>query len=307
MSRLARSILASCLLVAAYGPIRLARADTPADVKDPVFSDYSLETDVGVYSDRRTRGVSDTFDRPGAQIEWTLAHASGLVGVVELGTVSKNEFLNGAGNTVLFAGGYRFGNPDGWHFGIGAAEELFPGARFSEPTGLSFGVDSATGNFTAIPVGFQQANFNTTYGLLEVGWGAIQGRIAQIWSPNYRGLNTGSVCPSFADPNAQLNCFLAGNRNTQGSFLFDVDYKQSIAPRTDLTLHVGYQRVKNFPQLNYPDFAIGVLYHRWNFDFSAQFTTARTKEADLFEVISSSGTVRQADSNALVLGISRKF
>ena len=31
---------------------------------------------------------------------------------------------------MTLAGGYRFGDPEGWHFGVGLATELFPGAQF---------------------------------------------------------------------------------------------------------------------------------------------------------------------------------
>jgi len=87
-------------------------------------------------TDQRTRGISDSLLRPGAKLSIQAAHESGLIGLVEAATVSKKQFQGSNGLALTVAGGYRFGDPDAWHFGVGMAAEVLPGARFDAPMAL---------------------------------------------------------------------------------------------------------------------------------------------------------------------------
>ncbi|KGR48410.1 hypothetical protein NX79_04065 [Xanthomonas vasicola] len=60
------------------------------------------------------------------------------------GRVSKKQFVNGDGLGVTLAGGYRFGDPDRWHAGVGLATERFPGARFMAPHSIDLETGTPT-------------------------------------------------------------------------------------------------------------------------------------------------------------------
>ena len=130
--RLVPAVLAAALATAAALP---AHAQETAS--------YAVTTDVKLTTDQRSRGVSDSLNRSGAKVSVQVAHESGLVGLAEFATVSRKQFLDGAGLGVTLAGGYRFGDPEGWHYGLGLATELFPGAQFQAPHSFNMETGSA--------------------------------------------------------------------------------------------------------------------------------------------------------------------
>ncbi|HCV75398.1 MAG TPA: hypothetical protein DGS68_01310, partial [Pseudomonas sp.] len=101
---------------------------------DDDLASYALTITPRLLSDVRNRSISDSLNRPGAKVTVEFAHESGLIGLAEIGSVSKKQFLDGDGANVLLAGGYRFGDPEAWHFGVGLAGEFFPGAHFKAPS-----------------------------------------------------------------------------------------------------------------------------------------------------------------------------
>jgi hypothetical protein len=267
------------------------------------MSSYAIETEAKLVTDQRTRGISDSFNRPGAKLGVQAVHESGLVGIVELATVSKHQFTGGSGIGVTAAGGYRFGDPEAWHFGAGLAAEFFPGARFDAPHGFDF--------TTFSPTDFRSTKYDTAFAVLEAGYGALEGRVMNVVSKNYRGISTGGVCGTMlalmADPTAGLACYARGDQGARGSWLFDLDYKMHLDPATTLTLHAGYQKIANFPEANFADYRIGVMHKRWGFDWGADWSTTRTRVRELYLAADSAGNLRATDGSKLVLSVSRRF
>ena len=224
---------------------------------------FAVDTELKITSDQRTRGISDSLNRPGMKLSVQAAHESGLIGLAEFSSVSKKQFLDGAGLGVVFAGGYRFGDPEGWHFGAGVAAELFPGAKFEAPHGF----DMSTGT----PTDVKTTKYDTTFAVAEIGYGALEGRILNVISKSYRGADTGGVCGTMlllmADPTQGLECYARGDHGSRGSWLFDLDYKFNLDPATTLNLHGGYQKINNFKEADFSDLRIGVTHKRWGFDW----------------------------------------
>lgn len=264
---------------------------------------YSVETEVKFVSDLRNRGVSESGNRPAAQLSVQFAHESGVIALAQLSSNSKKAFLDGEGYGLLLATGYRFGNPDGWHFGVGLATEMFPGAKFDAPHAIDMSAGVATD--------FRSTRYNTSYAVLEVGWGALEARALNVISKNYRGANTGGTCAPMvalaADPTNGLACYERGaDQNSRGSWLFDLDYKIALSDRTAVKLHAGTQRIRNFKEADYSDYSIGLLHKQWGMDWSVEYVVPRTKVRELFQ-IEDNGKVRSLDNNRLVLAVSKKF
>jgi hypothetical protein len=240
---------------------------------------------------------------PAVKLSVQFAHQSGFVAVADLVSVSKKEFPDGKGVDLTLGGGYRFGDPEGWHFGLGMASEMFPGAKFNAPHGF----DMSSG----APTDFRNTGYNTSFAVLEVNYGAIEGRILDVVSATYRGADTG-VCGAMlqftTDPMATsaLNCYARGDHNSRGTLLFDLDYKFAIAPATTLTLHAGYQKVANFSQANFADYRIGLTRKQWGFEWNADAVTTRTKAAELY-MVQDGNSVRRTDGSKLVLSVMRRF
>ena len=263
---------------------------------------FAVDTELKITSDQRTRGISDSLNRPGMKLSVQAAHESGLIGLAEFSSVSKKQFLDGAGLGVVFAGGYRFGDPEGWHFGAGVAAELFPGAKFEAPHGF----DMSTGT----PTDVKTTKYDTTFAVAEIGYGALEGRILNVISKSYRGADTGGVCGTMlllmADPTQGLECYARGDHGSRGSWLFDLDYKFNLDPATTLNLHGGYQKINNFKEADFSDLRIGVTHKRWGFDWSADWVTTHTRVRELY-LAQDGDKLRVTDGNKFFVSVSRHF
>lgn len=278
----------------------LAGAAAPSLAEET--ASFALTTEVKVTSDQRSRGVSDSFNRPGAKLNVQAAHESGLVGLAEFATVSKKQFLGGEGLGVTLAGGYRFGDPEGWHFGVGLATELFPGAKFEAPHGF----DMSTGT----PTDYRSTKYDSAFAVVEIGYGALEARVMNVISKTYRGANTGGVCGTMlmlmADPTPGLDCYARGDHNSRGSWLVDLGYKFDLSPSTTLNLHGGYQKIANFEEANFSDYAIGITHKQWGFNWSADWMSTRTKVRELY-IAFDGDKARATDNNVLVVSVARSF
>ena len=263
---------------------------------------FAIDTEVKVTTDQRTRGISDSLNKPGVKLSVQAAHETGLIGLVEFASVSKKQFLDGDGLGVLLAGGYRFGDPEGWHFGVGVATELFPGAKFEAPHGFDLN--------TFTPTDFQTTKYDSTFAVVEISYGALEGRVLNVISKTYRGADTGGVCGTMlllmADPTQGLECYARGDHGSRGSWLFDLDYKFNLTPTTTLNLHGGYQKIANFREADFSDFRVGVTHKRWGFDWSADWVTTNTRVKELY-IAQDGDKQRATDGNKFFVTVSRHF
>jgi len=273
-----------------------------AHAADPGIASYTVDTSVTLLSDLRTRGISDSLGKPALKLSVLAAHESGLVALAELATVSRKQFLDGDGLGVTLAGGYRFGDPEKWHFGLGLATEFFPGAKFDAPHGFDFV------NF--VPTDFRSTNYNSAFAVIEVGWGAIEGRILNVLSKTYRGADTGGVCGSMLaympDPTQALDCYARGDHGSRGTWLFDLDYKHPITPATTLNLHAGYQKVANFSEANFTDWRIGITHKHWGFEWNADWVATNTKVRELY-LTPDGNDLHRIDNAKLVVSVAKHF
>jgi hypothetical protein len=263
---------------------------------------FAVDTEVKITSDQRTRGVSDSLLQPGAKLSVQVAHESGLVALAELGTVSKTEFIDSKGYNLLLAGGWRFGDPEAWHFGIGAATEIFPSAKFEAPHGFDLA--------TMSPTDFRTTNYNSSFAVFEISYGAIEGRVLNVISKTYRGADTGGVCGTMlalmADPTPALECYGRGDQDSRGSWLYDVGYKYDLSPATTLNLHAGHQTIRHFSEADFSDYSVGMTHQHWGFQWTAEWVTARTKVRELY-LVADGDTLRATDGSRFVVTVSRKF
>ena len=243
---------------------------------------YAVDAYAKVISDQRTRGISDSLNRPGVKLSVQAAHESGLIGLLEVNTVSKKQFLDGDGLDVTVASGYRFGDPEAWHFGLGLAAELFPGAKFQAPHGF----DLATGT----PTDVRTTNYNSGFAVVEIGYGDLEGRILNVLSKTYRGADTGGVCGQMlqvtaaTDPTRALECYARGDHGSRGSWLFDLDYRYHLDPVTTLNLHAGYQQIAHFKEANFTDWRVGLIRQQWGVEWEAAWVKTHVQARELYLV-----------------------
>lgn len=287
----------------AAGILATIAAATPlAHADERETANYQLDTEVRLLTDQRTRGMSDSLLQPAAKLSLQFAHQSGLVAVAELVNVSKTQFFDGNGIDLTIGAGYRFGDPEGWHYGVGLAAEIFPGAKFDAPHGFDMN--------TFTPTNFSSTKYDSQFAVLEIGYGALEGRILSVISNTYRGADTGGVCGAMlqfsADPTKALDCYARGDQGSRGSLLFDLDYKIRLAPATTLTLHVGRQKVANFSEADFTDYRIGLTRKQWGFEWNLDWVSTQVKTPELF-MVQDGSNVRSVNADKLVFSVARRF
>ena len=67
---------ALCTGARAEDTTKLPRAE------DAAMASFAVDTEVKLVSDQRNRGISDSLNRPGAQLSIQMAHESGVIGLV---------------------------------------------------------------------------------------------------------------------------------------------------------------------------------------------------------------------------------
>lgn len=307
---LALNRITMAALLAATGAITAIPAQAAAP-GEPETQSYSVDMEARIASDRRTNGLSDTYRRPGAEFTMTAAHESGVLGYLQLGTVAKESFPDGNKTTAIAALGYRWGQSDGWHFGVGAAHEMFPGSSVEV-------YDNEIANAMGYPAELIKTNFNTTFGLFEFGYGIIEGRYMLVLSKDFRGNNTSVVCGAAtqiamienggADLTEAMNCYDRGYHNSRGSHLLQVEAKIPVNSTTKILAHLGYTAVQNFSFLNTLDYKFGVIHTRWGFDFEADVVGGSMRNSYYGKTANLELTsVKRIDTPSLMVSVAKRF
>ena len=294
-------------LAAAAAALTLSMAShiaAAAEPGEPQIASYALDIEAKVLSDRRTNGLSDTYLSPGAELTFNVAHESGMVGFLQLGNVAKESFPDG-GTTAVGAIGYRWGNPSGWHFGVGGVLEAFPRAKVKDaPRNPLESADTVN------------TRFDTTFGIFEFGYGIIEGRYLLVTSKDFRGNNTSVVCGSaamtaMAEGDATLSkamdCYGRGTHHSRGSQLIQLEARIPVASNTKVLTHIGYTAVNNFSFLNTVDYKFGVIHNRWGFEFEADVVGGLMRDSYYAKTVNEDGDVKRIDRMGLILSVAKRF
>jgi len=287
--------------IAALAACTQAHAQTPTGDDEPEIASYSIDTPLKLSSDRKTRGVSDSFGRPGAELTVEFAHESGLIGQFQLGSVSRVNYPESNRLNPMLALGWRGGNPDALHYGVAAAREWFTRAKVrGAPTGFDENLD---------PTGVADTGFHTSYLVGELGWGVVTARYLYVASRDFRGANTSTICPGYleSDPAAAMDCYGRGMRHSRGSQLFDIDLAYPLNGSTKLIGHLGWQKVRNFRGMDTVDYRLGLEHTRWGFIFGAEVAGAKVRDRAPFVAVDEGGTARRMDTTKLILSIAKRF
>jgi uncharacterized protein (TIGR02001 family) len=214
-----RITLAALLALAALPSI----AQTAEPKPEP---DWTLTGNVGVFSDYRFRGFSQTDYNPAIQGGIDFAMKNGFY----LGNWNSNVssgVYNGAPIEMDFYGGYKttFGD---FGLDVGGLYYYYPG----------------TGEYGP----YKASNFELYIG---GSWGPLSLKYSYALT-DFFGLNSDALG-------------LAGGVNTKGSQYVDLSATHSFDGGFGINGHVGYQYVKNYQQLGGPDnavwdYKVGVTY-----------------------------------------------
>ncbi len=294
------------IAVALTGAFSLPTAVMAQAAAAAAASPHTFTGNVGIYSDYRFRGVSQTFRKPAVQGGFDYAHSSG----VYLGTWASNVYsgTNAAGAGVNFNngnmewdfyGGYKFETKSGIGFDVGALHYYYPGANYANAARTKY-------------------NNTELYGAVSYKWFSAKYSRAQT---DYFGVNTttmGGVCgiqSSAGAGNAVVNttnCFTATPGNSKGSGYLDLNANFEIAEKLMLGLHYGRLKVKNYGLFDYTDYKVSLTKEYNGFNFGAAYVSTNAKH-DMYRTAQTTGAagssldIKDLSKGTLVLSVAKSF
>ena len=226
-------IIAAAVSLGLASPLFAQTAPAPAAPADPP----ALTGNATLISDYRFRGISQTFKLPAFQGGFDYAHASGFYLGNWNSNVSGISFPNGAGLEMDFYGGYKKSIGD-FGFDVGLLQYYYPGARVV----ISGGGDRKLDN-TEFYVGGS--------------WKFITAKINYSLS-DYFGLDS-ALAQNFYT-NKSTSVALPARGGSKGTIYYDIAANYEIMPKLTLGAHIGRLDVKNYGELNYTDYKLGLTY-----------------------------------------------
>jgi len=146
----------------------------------PLGAGFAIESEAGVVSDYRFRGLSLSNEKPALQLETTLSHDSGLYAGAFTSTIEEygvDADGDGARAEVDISGGWAF-SLAGFDIDAGAVAYLYPDASevnyYVLPVSVShaFGDLSVTAGFEYTPAQRSLADLDGSYVWLGADWGS---------------------------------------------------------------------------------------------------------------------------------------
>jgi uncharacterized protein (TIGR02001 family) len=220
-------------------------------------------------SDYRFRGISQSYKQPAVQggLDW--AHDSGFYLGNWNSSVSGNQYPNGASLEMDFYGGYKFPIGKDVTLDVGALYYYYPAAYYN---------------------GF--AGQKPKYDNFELYFGGVMGPFsAKIFYAisDFFGLDE-----------------TTGGKSSNGSYYVDLNYSTEILPKLTLGAHLGYQSVKNYSNLSYTDYKIGVTYDWTGWLLGAAFVGTNAEKTP-YTVFDGKGNEKFVGNNTVVLSIGKTF
>ena len=213
-------------------------AQTPAPA-DSARSPHTLTGNVTLVSDYRFRGISQTYEGPAVQGGFDYSHSSGFYLGNWNSNVASQVYTGGSGIEMDVYGGYKrsFG---GFGFDIGYLYYHYPKAEFQSAGDGSQGFDSQE-----IYLGGSWKWISLKYSLAVSDYFGLGS--TQVNGGYWSNRNDGSLLPD-----------RGGSKNS--SYL-DLTANIPVGEKLTIGAHVGTLNVKNYGELDYTDWKLGVTYN----------------------------------------------
>jgi uncharacterized protein (TIGR02001 family) len=260
-----KTILAAAVLSAMGAASNaMAQASAPA-------SPHTVTGNVGVFSDYRFRGISQTFKAPAVQGGFDYAHASGFYAGNWNSNVSGLSYANGASLEMDFYAGYKT-DVAGVGLDVGTLYYYYPKAEYT-------GTDEKYDNHEIY---------------LGASFGPVSAKLSYALT-DYFGLNSTTSGSTLGDSN--------------GTIYAELNFSQEVAPKTTLTAHVGHTNYKNYSDLDYTDYKLGVGYDVNGYVFGLAYVGNSVKDngKGFYSVTNANGKKEDLYKGGAVVSLSKSF
>lgn len=275
------------LLASAVASALAAPTAVLAQAKSP----HTVTGNLSFVSDYRFRGLSQSFDKPAIQGGIDYSHANGFYLGTWGSSISGLEFANSSGLEWDMYGGYKF-SAGPLNFDVGLLYYWYPGAFYN--------------------VAGQKPKYNNTEVYIGASWNWLSLKYSHTTSDLF-GMNSTTVGGG-CGVNAS-NVALPGppclptTGNSKGSGYLDLTATFPIAEGFNVVAHYGKQTVKNFGDLSYSDYKLGVTYDAMGFTWglAAIGTNAKEQFYRYADRLGAGTSPKDVSDSTIVLSVAKTF
>lgn len=268
---------------------------------------FNLNFTLAAVTDSRERGLSNSANRPTVRASMELLHASGAFAELEVLRVSKAQYPLGQGVRMQAVAGYRWGNPDEWHYELGGLYSHFPGSKLPGLSGYHLTMDPDLGEIIDVTPTPGDVNPATAELVGRISYRGFSLRYYHTVSKNFYGISSKTVCAGLKDLSESYECYQEGLKNSRGSGYVEIAYLHRLSKAAAVELRLGHQQVRHFRDFDALSFSVEYR-HLWRgSEFSAAVVGARPRTREVYAVETSGGKTRDSAKTTLVLGVSRSF
>jgi len=264
-----KTVIATALAGLFSLPLIAHAADAPAPA-----SPHTFTSNIGVYSDYRFRGISQTFKKPAIQGGFDYAHASGFYAGNWNSNVSETAGFPEANLEMDFYGGFKKSWGD-WGLDVGAIYYYYPGSN------------------AGVGINYSPANKGETHS------GSVDNKEVYIGgSWKFVSLKySRSFDDYFSAP------------DTDGTHYLDLSANYDLGSGWGINGHVGHLNFKNYDNGSYTDWKIGVTkdFSGWVVGLAYVDSNAKDESGEPYHFTKVSGKSIDAGSGTAVLSLSRTF
>lgn len=292
-------LLASVISASMTLPVIASAQSAPA-----AQSAHTFTGNLGLASDYRFRGISQTFKQPAIQGGFDYAHASGFY----LGTWASNvtgSLANGPsynnGNMEWdFYGGYKWEVAKDLGLDIGLLYYWYPGAQYANPQ------KSKYNNLEAyLGVGYKWFSAKYSHGLTD-----YFGTRTDTYGAPFAG--AAGYCGLLSDgATAGPNCAGASPGGSKASGYLELNANFEIAEKLTLGLHAGHQTVRHYSRFSYTDYKLSLTREWAGLNWTLAYVGTNA-DKDWWRAVKNLGTgngvnAKNPGEGALIVSVQKNF
>ena len=256
-------------------------------------SPHTLAGNMTIASDYRFRGITQTYLGPAIQGGVDYSHSSGFYLGNWNSNVSNLVFTGGSAIEMDFYGGWKksFGDIG---IDLGALYYYYPNAEFNANTGSTMGA----------------AKFDNLELYAGVSWKFLSAKLYYALD-NYFGLDDNQAAGGYfvhKDTGAPLVDTAAGaslRGGSKGSYYLDLGVAFPVTKEFTIVAHYGMLNVKNYSELDYNDYKVGVTYDMSGWVLGAAYVDTDAKP-EWYYTGGSKG-IKETGKGGVVITVSKTF
>jgi uncharacterized protein (TIGR02001 family) len=301
--------LAAATLAVLASPLVVSTAQAQTAPAAAPASDHTFTGNMTLASDYRFRGISQTYLGPTIQGGFDYSHSSGFYVGNWNSNVSGLAYNNGNNIEMDFYGGWKKSWGD-WGIDLGGLYYYYDSARWNGTTQGSAAIAANTsGRYDngELYIAGSWKFITLKYSHSVTDYFGTNSNLARFFTSKDCTVNAAACVGARGGALAGLN---ESRGNSKGSGYLELNASYEIAPKWTISGHVGHTKVKNYGELSYSDYKLGIAYDLsgWTLGATVVGTNANNQWYYNARNVGGSGnSAKDTGKTTLVLSVAKSF